>query len=68
MISGLVTLTPAFVGPLAFLLGTLLVIVLLLLIGRLVFGFAWNVIVIVAVALIVLWLVGAVRSGPPALG
>lgn len=43
-------------------------IALVLLVARLVFGLARNVIVIAAVALIVLWLLGAVRSGPPALG
>ncbi|WP_290817812.1 hypothetical protein [Halovivax sp.] len=56
---------PSFVGPLGFLLSALLVVVLVLVVGRLLFGLAWNVVLIVLVALGVLWLLGAAGSSPP---
>lgn len=68
MISGLTALSPLFVGPGAFLVGTLLVIVLVLVIARVVIGLAWKLVVIAAIILGVLWLVGAIGAGPPVLG
>lgn len=61
-------LTPLFVGPVEFLLMTLLVIGLILLVARVIFGFAVKFIMIGAVILGVLWLVGTVGAGLPALG
>ena len=56
-----------FVGPLGFLLSALLVIVLILVVGRLLFGLAWNLLVIGAVVVAAIWLLGATSSGPPGL-
>lgn len=56
---------PLFVGPLAFLVVGLLAIVLILSIARFVFSLAWNILVIAAIVLGVLWLLGAVGGGPP---
>lgn len=60
-------LSPLFVGPGGFLLGTLLFIVVILVIARLVFALAWRVVVIGAIILGLLWLLGAVGFGPPGL-
>lgn len=68
MIPGSSSLVPLFVGPLAFLLGAVLVILVVLTVARVVFGLAWRLVVIGAVVLGVLWLLGAVGSGPPGLG
>ena len=68
MIFGLAVLSPLFVGPSAFLVGTLLVIVLLLVIARVVIGLAWKLVVIGAILLGVLWIAGAIGTGPPGLG
>lgn len=65
---GIVGLSPLFVGPVGFLLGTLLVILLVLLVARVVFGLAWKLVVIGAVALVVLWLLGGLGTGSPGLG
>lgn len=59
--------TPLFVGPTAFLLGTLLLIVVALVVARIIFAIAWRIIVILAVVLGVLWLLGAIGAGPPGL-
>lgn len=59
-------LAPPFLGPIGFLLSTLVVIVLVVLIARLVLGLAWKLVVIGAVVLGALWLLGAI-SGPPGL-
>ena len=59
MISGLATLSPLFVGPSAFLIGALLVIVLVLVIARVVIG---------ATVLGVLWIVGAIGTGASGVG
>lgn len=64
---GLATFTPMFVGPLGFLLFTLLVIIGILIIARLVFAVAWKVILVGAVVLGLLWLLGVFRFGPPGL-
>jgi predicted RND superfamily exporter protein len=56
---------PLFVGPLAFLVVGLLAIVLVLSIARLIFSLAWDILVIAAIVLGVLWLLGAVGGGPP---
>ena len=66
-------LTPLFLGPSAFLIGVLLLIVLVLVIARVVIGLAWKLVVIGAIVLLVLWLVGAIGTGglsitPPGLG
>lgn len=61
-------LSPLFVGPVGVLLLTGLVIALLLVITRVVFGLAIKVIVVGAVIGGVLWLLGALNVGPPALG
>lgn len=68
MIPGVSALVPLFVGPLAFLLAALLVILVVLTVARVVFGLAWRLVVIGAVVLGVLWLLGVVGSGPPGLG
>ena len=60
--------TPLFVGPLGFLLVTLLVIIGILIVARLVFAVAWKVILVGAVVLGLLWLLGAFRFGLPGLG
>lgn len=58
-------LSPLFVGPSAFLLVTLLALVLLLLVVRVIFGLALKLVVVGAVVLGLLWLLGAVGSVPP---
>ena len=68
MISGLATLSPLFVGPSAFLIGALLVIVLVLVIARVVIGLAWKLVVIGATVLGVLWIVGAIGTGASGVG
>lgn len=68
MSPGLTAGLPLLVGPLVFLVGALLLVTLVLAVARLVFGLAWRLVVIGAVVLGVLWLLGAVRSGPPAFG
>lgn len=57
-----------FLGPTAFLLGALLVIVAVLVVARVVLGFAWRLVVVGAVVLCILWLLGAVGTGPPTFG
>lgn len=61
-------LPPLFVGPVGFLLMTLLVIGLILLVARVIFGVAVKLIMIGAVILGVLWLMDTVGAGPPAFG
>ena len=73
MIPGMPTATPLFLGPSAFLVGVLLLVVLVLVIARVVIGLAWKLVVIGAIVLLVLWLVGAIGTGglgvtPPGLG
>lgn len=60
-------LAPLFLGPIGFLVSTLIVIVIVLLIARVVLDLAWKLVVIAAVVLGALWLLGAV-AGPPGLG
>lgn len=60
-------IAPLFVGPIGFLVTTLLVIVLVLAALRLLVGLAWRLIVIVAIVFGILWLLGAVSRGPPLL-
>lgn len=67
MIGSLTSLTPLFLGPLWFILSTLLVIVVVLVVLRLLIGLAWRLVVIVAIILAVLWLFGTVSTGPPLL-
>lgn len=67
MIAGVGAVSPLLVGPMGFLLGALLLILLILLIARVVFSLGWKLIVIAAIVLGVLWLVAAVASGPPPL-
>ena len=62
------TLPPLFVGPTGFLLSSLLLIVLILVVARLVFGLAWKLVKIAAVVLLVFWLLGVIGSGPGILG
>lgn len=59
---------PLFVGPTAFLLGTLMLILLILAFIRLVFGLAWRLVLLMAVVLGLLWLIQGLRIGPPGLG
>ena len=61
------TAVALFVGPLGFLLSALLVIALILVVGRLLFGLAWNLLVIGAVVVAAIWLLGVTSSGPPGL-
>lgn len=73
MITGVTAVTPLFIGPSAFLIGVLLVIVLILVIARVVIGLAWKLVVIGAIILVVLWLAGAIGTGglgirPPGFG
>lgn len=73
MIPGATAVTPLFLGPSAFLIGVLLLIVLVLVIARVVIGLAWKLVVIGAIILVVLWLIGAIGTGgfgiaPPGLG
>lgn len=68
MIHEFATLPPLFVGPIGFLLSSLLLIVLILVVARLVFGLAWKLVKIAAIVLLVLWLLGAIGSGPGILG
>jgi hypothetical protein len=56
---------PLFIGPLVFLLGGLVVILVVLSIARLVFSLAWDLLVVAAVVLGVLWLLGYLGAGPP---
>jgi len=56
---------PAFLGPIAFLLSTVVIVLLLVLLARLVLGLAWKLVVIGVVVLAVLWLLGAITRGPP---
>lgn len=59
---------PLLLGPALSIVGMLLLIVLILALARIVFGLAWKLIVIAALVLGVLWLIGALSSGPPAFG
>lgn len=68
MTHGLAALSPLFVGPSAFLIGTLLVLLLVLVVARVVIGLAWKLVVIGAIVLGLLWVVGSVGAGPPGLG
>ncbi|MEF8881732.1 MAG: hypothetical protein V5A34_04305 [Halapricum sp.] len=73
MIPEVSAVTPLFVGPSAFLIGVLLLIVLVVVIARIVIGLAWKLVVIGAIILLVLWLAGAIGTGglgiaPPGLG
>lgn len=68
MIAEFATLSPLFVGQVGFLLSSLLLLVLILVVARLVFGLAWKLIKVAAVVLLVLWLLGAIGSGPGVLG
>ena len=73
MIPGVTAVTPLFIGPSAFLVGLLLLIVLMLVIARVVIGLAWKLVVIGAIILVVLWLAGVIGTGglgigPPGLG
>lgn len=56
---------PLFIGPLVFLLGGLLAILLVISILRLLFSLAWDLLVVAAVVLGVLWLLGYFGAGPP---
>lgn len=56
---------PLFIGPLVFALVGLLAILLLISVVRLVFSLAWDILVIAAIVLGVLWLLGAIGAGPP---
>ena len=64
---GIAAAVALFVGPLGFLVGTLLVIALILVVGRLLFGLAWNLLVVGAVVVAAIWLLGTIGSGPPGL-
>ncbi len=68
MTPGLTALSPLFVGPSAFLIGTLLAIAVVLVIARIMIGLAWKLVVIGAVVLGVLWLLGLIGVGSPGLG
>ncbi len=73
MMPGVTAVTPLFVGPSAFLVGVLLLIVLVLVIARVVIGLTWKLVVIGAIVLGVLWMAGAIGTGglgitPPGLG
>ena len=65
MISGLASLTPLFLGPLWFILSTVLVILVALVVLRLLIGLAWRLVVIVAIIVAVFWLFGSLSAGPP---
>lgn len=58
-------LGPLFVGPIGFLLGAFLIVLAIVLIGRILLGFAWKLIVLAGIVLGLLWLLGAVSLGPP---
>lgn len=58
-------LSPMFLGPLGFVLGGLILILLLFLIARVVFALAWRLILIGAIVIGVLWLIGSVTLGSP---
>lgn len=68
MIPDAVALSPLFVGPGAFLVGTLLLIALVFVVARVVLGVAWKLVVIGALVVGVLWIAGAVGVGQPGLG
>ena len=53
-----------FTGPIAFLVVSLVALLVLLAVVRVLISIAWRVIAIGALLLIVLWLVGAVSLGP----
>ena len=55
---------PLFAGPIAYLVVSLVALLLLLVVVRVLFSIAWRVIAIGALLLVVLWLVGAVSLGP----
>lgn len=59
---------PLFVGPSAFLVGVLLLIVVVLVIARIVIGLAWKLVVVAAIILGVLWLVGTTGIGGLGIG
>lgn len=73
MISGLTTGVPLFVGPIGFLIGLLLLIIVVLVVARVILGLAWKLVMIGVVVLGMLWLVGAIGASgitvtPPGLG
>ena len=55
---------PLLAEPIAFLVVSLVALLLLLVLVRVLFSIAWRVIAIGALLLVVLWLVGAVSLGP----
>ena len=55
---------PLLAGPIAYLVVSLVAILLLLAVVRVMFSIAWRVIAIGALLLVILWLVGAVSLGP----
>lgn len=55
---------PLLAGPIAYLVVSLVALLLLLVVVRVLFSIAWRVIAIGALLLVILWLVGAVSLGP----
>ena len=55
---------PLFAGPIAYLVVSLVALLLLLVVVRVLFSIAWRVIAIGTLLLVILWLVGAVSLGP----
>lgn len=65
---GIAALPPLFVGPTAFLVASVVAILLILVLARIVVGLAWKLVVIGAIVFGVLWLLGLIGSGIPFLG
>lgn len=68
VIPGLVGL---FLGPFTappVIIGTLIVLLLIIVIGRVLLGIAWRLVVIALVIVIVLWILGALTTVPQVIG
>lgn len=56
---------PLFVGPMAFILGVVLIVAVVFIVVRLLLGLAWRVVVLAAIILVLLWALGVLGTGPP---
>jgi hypothetical protein len=59
----IIQFAPLLAGPIAYLVVSLVALLLLLVVVRVLFSIAWRVIAIGALLLVILWLVGAVSLG-----
>lgn len=71
MTAAIPALTGLFLGPFTappVIIGTLIVLLLIIVIGRVLLGIAWRLVVIALVVVVVLWILGALTTVPQILG